>query len=687
MESRRGGTRPTGKAVESVLTAVDEAMLARLVPEPVRIRALDLFLLGRVESRLVSGTRLLGEVRGTRGVYRTVVHVLRGPGGPDAAGQCECPRRARGGLCKHAVALLYAWIHEPATFASLDERLDRLAERPRAQLLEVIRRLVEEEPALLAELDATISADSGPAGTGTAPAPATAVDAGRSPVAPRRAEAAGDGPAGTGDGLRTTGGPAATDRPGRPHPVPAPGGDAAADGDEPAAPAWRGARLAAWVLRLERNPDPGPEELDRWLAELGGEAAGPPPASGAPGAADDTGTRARIDGRHLSSAGPDPEPRAPGGTATAGHALARRRDRPDAGTPAGRENLYAGALALLVQGVVWRQAGMVLAARAREEDDAARWLMGRWEAAARLLVHLAGALGPSRAAERAVPAVPAGSETVGPPPGPLTPAEPRGRRNLAASVALTAAALGPEALLAASRFFQEAGWPATALGLARRALRQAGSPDQVAAARAVVARIWLDRGLPDRALPYLAANFAARPDAERLAALEEVARAAGQWDQVAPQVRRHLEAHGEPALLAAFLLNQGAWDELLARLEDPAWRAALPARLLVAAADGLRRRDPWRAAALYREAAERPGADDDAGDPWHLAARWEALAHRLERMGGGAEGPSGSVPGDLRPEPARRPGPGPSVDPGGAAGHPPPAAGAAGDGHGPGDGS
>ncbi|HEY8394482.1 MAG TPA: hypothetical protein VIK92_06780 [Thermaerobacter sp.] len=187
-----------------LLAQIDERLLERIAPEPVRVRALDLFLLGRVRNRLVSGNRLMAEVTGTRDTYLTAVHVLASPDGPDAAARCECPRRPQSGLCKHAVAVLYAWIHEPGSFASLDRRLDRLEALPRADLLALIRRLVELEPSFLAEIDAAL-----PAGAAT-------------------------------------------------------GGEPAKEGE----PAGGGAALQRWLRRLEEEPDPDPAALEQLRREL-----------------------------------------------------------------------------------------------------------------------------------------------------------------------------------------------------------------------------------------------------------------------------------------------------------------------------------------------------------------------------------------------------------------------------------
>ena len=581
-QAPRSPSDPTHRpAADDLLAAVDEAMLVRLVPEPVRIRALDLFLLGRVEHRLVSGPRLLAEVRGTRGIYRTVVHVLRGPDGPDAAGQCECPRRAAGGLCKHAVALLYAWIHEPGTFASVDQRLQHLEGRPRGELLEVIRRFVEEEPALLEELDAIVPPlatiqDEGGAGTDLAV-----------PAAP--------------DGTGA--------RPGSPGPAAGP----------------RRVDLGAWLLQLERRGDPEADTLHQWadaLQDLAVAARTPESArssrQASPAAVEPAlaGSSPRGDG-----AAPAPAPR--GTPEAAAEPLAGPGDAAGTSPAGGGEgaggapDLTAGsrgpalhqALLLAVTGLLWRQAGLVLAARVRDEGAAARLLLRRWEGAARLLTRLA-----------ALPLAPGSWGNRGP----------ALRARCLAAIPATAELLGPQALLAASRFFLETGRYGTALRLARRALDRAAEPGQVVAARDALAAVWLARGCPERAVPYLAANFAADPGSDRLEALEEAARAAGQWEAVAPAVERHLEERGDPAALVGFLLRKGDWDRLAAVVERPQVRAALPVRLLVAAADALRRPAPRVAAALYREAMARP----DAGNPRDLRARWEALQHRLAREGG-----------------------------------------------------
>ncbi|MFS8640534.1 MAG: SWIM zinc finger family protein, partial [Symbiobacteriaceae bacterium] len=336
-----------------LLQQLDDGTLERFAPEPVRVRALDLFLLGRVRNRLVSGNRLLAEVTGTRDTYLVTVDVLASPIGADAIGRCQCPRQGRSGLCKHAVAVLYAWVHEPDTFQSVDRRLDRLEALPRASLLALIRRLVELEPALLAEVDAAL-----PPGEATEAAP--------------------------------------------------PARDASAPGEGNAAPVPR------WLRWLEESPDPDPAMLDRLRKEL-----------------------EEVPGEARRAAGLD----------------------------------------ALLLAALWRQAGLARLAARRGEDRTAAFLRTLW----RRLVDLVLAVAAPR---QALPAISA-----------------------------TAGTLGPAALREAGEALLERGWPGPALALARRALAAEESSDGVTRARHLIARAWLALGRPGEAIPYLAANLAAHPDA------------------------------------------------------------------------------------------------------------------------------------------------------------------------------
>src|SRR2546425_1826539 len=56
---------------------------------------------------------------------------------------CSCPR---GGFCKHLVALLLTWIHQPERFVVRTRLMGRLSEKSREELLALLEQLVQRQP-------------------------------------------------------------------------------------------------------------------------------------------------------------------------------------------------------------------------------------------------------------------------------------------------------------------------------------------------------------------------------------------------------------------------------------------------------------------------------------------------------------------------------------------------------------
>jgi uncharacterized Zn finger protein len=74
------------------------------------------------------------------------VEVTLGPEGI-ASGECSCPVGG-GGRCKHAAALLLAWLQEPDTFLEVEDLETALNHRSKAELVALIRRMVARCPDL-----------------------------------------------------------------------------------------------------------------------------------------------------------------------------------------------------------------------------------------------------------------------------------------------------------------------------------------------------------------------------------------------------------------------------------------------------------------------------------------------------------------------------------------------------------
>ena len=109
------------------------------------MRGLDYFHMGAIGNPTLHDYTLSATCEGTDiEPYRVTVE-LTPTGIADA--DCSCPYDW-GGDCKHIVALLLTYIHEPDAILSLEPLLTALAEKPKPNLLQVISELLKRAPEL-----------------------------------------------------------------------------------------------------------------------------------------------------------------------------------------------------------------------------------------------------------------------------------------------------------------------------------------------------------------------------------------------------------------------------------------------------------------------------------------------------------------------------------------------------------
>src|SRR6266536_652242 len=60
-----------------------------------------------------------------------------------ATAECSCPRE---GFCKHLVALLLTWVHQPERFVVRSRLMGRLSAKSREELLALLEQLVQRQP-------------------------------------------------------------------------------------------------------------------------------------------------------------------------------------------------------------------------------------------------------------------------------------------------------------------------------------------------------------------------------------------------------------------------------------------------------------------------------------------------------------------------------------------------------------
>src|SRR5215218_5658193 len=71
---------------------------------------------------------------------------------------CTCPYDY-GGICKHLVALLLTYIHEPQSFRSIPPLATLLAGRSREELITLIGELIKQEPELLSLVELSVATE------------------------------------------------------------------------------------------------------------------------------------------------------------------------------------------------------------------------------------------------------------------------------------------------------------------------------------------------------------------------------------------------------------------------------------------------------------------------------------------------------------------------------------------------
>ncbi len=83
--------------------------------------------------------------------------------GPDGitSGECSCPVGA-GGHCKHGVALLLTWLHQPDAFLAVEDVETNLERRSKAELVALIRRMLDRYPDLETLLELPIVSEGEP---------------------------------------------------------------------------------------------------------------------------------------------------------------------------------------------------------------------------------------------------------------------------------------------------------------------------------------------------------------------------------------------------------------------------------------------------------------------------------------------------------------------------------------------
>ena len=135
---------------KSGLPRLTEAAIARLTLGQTFQRGLEYYHEGNIIEPVRRGDRLQAYCQGSMPEpYRVAVHL--GDQGQVEA-YCTCPYDW-GGICKHAVALLLTWVHEPQAFREEPPVEEVLAGYSREELVALVKEMLRREPELEVLLD------------------------------------------------------------------------------------------------------------------------------------------------------------------------------------------------------------------------------------------------------------------------------------------------------------------------------------------------------------------------------------------------------------------------------------------------------------------------------------------------------------------------------------------------------
>lgn len=130
---------------------INEAKLREWASSQSFTRGRSYFRNGMIQHTVRRGNMLIGSCAGSSGgLYR--IEVELNDQEELVSAMCSCPYDW-GGICKHVVALVLTFIHEPERFTVQQATADSLMERSKEELVALIREMIAREPDLETLLD------------------------------------------------------------------------------------------------------------------------------------------------------------------------------------------------------------------------------------------------------------------------------------------------------------------------------------------------------------------------------------------------------------------------------------------------------------------------------------------------------------------------------------------------------
>ncbi len=126
------------------LLSLTQEQIAQLDQDTSEGEGWEFYSKGFVSEATVFQDTLLGRVRELTTINHTEIKVRD----REIYTSCSCAKS--GGVCKHAIALLYCWTNDPENFINVGESIEKLEKFDKEELVNIIKRILKRDPKYIA---------------------------------------------------------------------------------------------------------------------------------------------------------------------------------------------------------------------------------------------------------------------------------------------------------------------------------------------------------------------------------------------------------------------------------------------------------------------------------------------------------------------------------------------------------
>lgn len=126
--------------IDNTLLELGYDQIAAFDEEATRGEALAFYDNSQIEDAVVYRNKISGRVGNYFENYQVKVVVS----GNEISSTCECDNERK--ICRHAIALLYAWVNDAQDFLNISDVLYEIEKMDKERLIEIVTNIIQHEP-------------------------------------------------------------------------------------------------------------------------------------------------------------------------------------------------------------------------------------------------------------------------------------------------------------------------------------------------------------------------------------------------------------------------------------------------------------------------------------------------------------------------------------------------------------